>query len=674
MENKKLKKHTSEESTDIPDKESAGEIQDSNNESHESIDEGVNISFNKKVSSRVSITERKAQELLDKIKVSDIVEKVEKKQQEDEEARAAARLKEETIIEEKDYKSFSKEELVNALEELLKTEDIILIKNDVSLIKVAFWEKIKSEKEEKVEKFIAGGGEMKDFKPKPDPVEEKFNDVFNIYKEKRKKQLEGQEKDKEKNLEAKKQILEQIKKLIESEGNLKRTYDDFKELQDKWKEIGQIPRKEIQNLWESYHFLVEKFLDKVKINKELKDLDLKKNLEKKMELCEKTEELILEPSINKSFKLLQKYHDEWRDIGPVAQDKTEEIWERFRSATEKVNQRRKEHYSHLKEEQQNNYLAKVALCERAEEIVNSVVENEEGWRAKTEQLTELQNTWKTIGYTLKEHNDAIWERFRGAMNSFYESKKEFYGKINEELLTNYNKKLNLCVQAEAIQNNTNWKKTTEDFLNIQREWKEIGSVPRQHSDAIWKRLRSACDTFFNNKAAFFNNRGTIEQDNLNLKHELINKIKAYVFSDDHQQNLKALKDFQREWMDIGSIPVKDRDNIQKEFRDAVDKQFEKLNLSPVEKNTLAFKTKLESIKDSPDAKEFIMNERRFITNKISALKKEIQLFENNMGFFAQSKTADVLKKQFDDKIAKAAEEIKVLEEKLKFISAQAQSK
>lgn len=573
--------------------------------------------------------------------------------------------KPEEVIE--NYEQLTKEQLVELLEATVKEPDVTSIKTKIALIKVAFLKINKIEKDRQLEKYIAEGGVEEDYSPPEDQLEERFKLSFSIYKQNKAKYNQEQEKLKQDNLEKKKQILEELKVLISSEETLKKTYDEFKILQGRWKEIGMVPQGEINNLWQSYHFLVEKFFDKVKINKELRDLDLKKNLESKIKLCEKTEELLLETSILKSFKQLQKYHEEWKEIGPVANDKKDEIWERFKAATDKINERRREHYAKLYEDQKNNYEAKSVLCDKAEKLIAIEISSIKEWQDHTEQMNELFKIWKTIGPTPKKQNDEIWQRFKSSMNTFFTNKKEYFVEIKEQQVNNYNLKIDLCVQAEAMKNNTDWKKTTREMINLQKEWKNTGPVPRKNSDKIWKRFRAACDEFFNSKSEYYANIQDHEVNNLKLKQELIQKVEDYKFGEDKKENLKVIKEFQREWMDIGHVPIKEKEKLQNEFRLAVDKHLDNLKISSTEISTLNYKTRIEAMKDSQSVKNFIFKERNFISNKISKLREDVNLWENNIGFLTDTINANILKAEFEKKINKAKQNLTNFEAKLKVL-------
>ncbi|MBM3434997.1 MAG: DUF349 domain-containing protein [Bacteroidetes bacterium] len=566
-----------------------------------------------------------------------------------------------------DILKLSRQELVEMMEETVKETDINKIRKKVALIKVAFLKINKDEQHKKYEDVVSAGHEKADLITSGDELENRFNQAFSIYKDNRQVFLEDQEKVKVKNLESKKIILEELKALIESEESLKKTYDEFKALQEKWKEIGMVPKNTVNDLWQSYHFLVEKFFDKVKINKELRDLDLRKNLELKIEICEQTEGLLLETSILKSFKQLQKYHQHWKEIGPVPQDKKDEIWERFKNATDKINQRRREHYEKLEDTFKNNLMAKTALCDKAEEILQVENKSIKDWQNTTDQITELLKVWKTIGPAPRKQNDEIWDRFKTSLDTYFAGKKEFFQKIKEEQLNNYNLKLNLCAQAEAVKSSTDWKRTSQELINLQNEWKAIGPVPRKLSDKIWKRFRAACDEFFNAKSQFYSSIGKTESDNLKLKEDLIKKVEEFAYSDDKNANLEILKGFQREWTEIGHVPIREKERLQNEFRTSINKQLDKLKISKSEIQNINYRNRIEGLRDKPDSERIMSNEKAVLINKRKKIEEEIKLWENNIGFLAASKKASLLKEEFQKKIDNGKQEVEVLNQKIKML-------
>lgn len=582
-------------------------------------------------------------------------------------------VEEEVEFDDASYDLLSKEEVVETLEETVKNPDVNKIKQQVALLKIRYLKLIKEEKEKVLEKNLSEGEEEEKKEDIQKEMAERkhwddrFNKAFNQYKENKQSYLEEQERQKQLNLEEKKALLDELKSLIDSNESLKKIYDSFKEIQEKWKAIGPVPQSDITELWQNYHFYVEKFFDKVKISKELKELDLKKNLELKLSLCEKTEALLIEPSVFKAFNTLQQYHNEWKEIGTVPEDKKEEIWVRFKNASDLINQKRRDHYENLSKDQENNYQAKLALCNRAQEITNIDFTSFKQINETSTQVSDLLKTWKTIGPAPKQHNDDIWNRFRSILDSFYESKKQYVDKIKEEQLDNYNKKINLCIQAEAISQRNDWKKATDEILKLQKEWKEIGMVTRKQSDILWKRFRKACDEFFAAKQTYYANIESHEQTNLAKKEELIQRVIDAPFVESKEENLQIIKAFQREWMDIGYTPLSEKDRLWKEFRAAIDKRFEKLKISQDEIKNINYQQHIKNILDDNNASDGLYRERKTLQNKLSKLKEDVALWENNIGFFANSKNADLLKAEFEKKINKAKDEIVDIESKLKLL-------
>ena len=564
-----------------------------------------------------------------------------------------------------DYGHMDREQLVALLEETVQNEDVNIIKSKVAQIKVAYLALANKERQELYQN-AAASEEAENFEV-VDPLEERFKAAFGIYKHNKFRFTEDQEKIKVQNLDAKKKILDELKVLINSEETLKKTYDEFKALQDTWKGIGMVPKTEAQGLWQNYHFLIEKFFDKVKINKELKDLDLRKNLERKIELCEKAEELVLEPSITQSFKRLQELHEEWKEVGPVAQDKREEVWDRFKTATEKINDRRHEFYKQIQGDLEANHAAKVLLCEKAEQLVATEFNSIKQWQDSTHQVNELLKMWKSVGQAPQKVNNEIWNRFKAQLDLYFSNKKEYFGKLKDQQLNNYNLKVELCLQAESHKLSTDWKNSSRELIKLQEEWKKIGPVPRKHSEKIWKRFRIACDEFFNTKNEYFKGLQASEGGNLQIKLDIISQLNAFEYSDNRQESLSKVKELQRQWMDTGHVPIKEKDRIQAEFKAAVNKIYDKLKVDSQEASQMTYRSRFENTKDQPDAGRIINRERNGLQFKIDSLKEEILLWENNIGFFARSKQANLLKAEFEAKIAHAKEELASLEAKAKIL-------
>ena len=562
----------------------------------------------------------------------------------------------------------TKEALAAMLEEIVQEPDVMKIKDQVTAIRVHFMKLNKDDMDKEFEAFLEGGGDKDSYQHVPDESEKRFNAAFGIFKANRARQNELLDAQKVENLAQKQAILEELKGLIASEETLKKTYDDFRALQEKWKGIGQVPATENANLWNTYHFLVEKFFDKVNINRELRDLDMKKNLDAKILLCEKAEELLDEKSMSKAFTSLQKLHEDWKEIGPVPQDKKDEIWERFKAATDKINAIRREHYSKIQEEQNANLETKTALCEKAEELIGEEYNSVSAWQKKSTELSELFKVWKTVGPASKKQNEEIWTRFKTAMDTFFVRKKEFFSSLKDKQTENLERKINLCIEAEALQESTEWKKATEQFKRIQEEWKTIGPVPKRHSDKVWKRFRAACDTFFGRKAEHFSGMKEEESANLAAKQALIETIKNYELKPSRAENMEAIKSLQKQWIEIGHVPMKMKDSINSEYRKAVDALFDKMRSSQNEISTNEFREMIEGMKEDPESSDRMRREKTTLANKIQKLRDEIAVLENNIGFFSNSKNSELMKAEYEKKINKAKNDLKVLEAKLKIVN------
>ena len=564
------------------------------------------------------------------------------------------------------YQGLDREELLKEFQTLLNANNFDVLKQRARVIKEIFDAKSKEIYQIALDKFLSEGGVKEDYKNELDQLDIDFRKLYGEYRERRQKHLEKQEQDKIDNLEKKKAILEELRALLQQEGSLKEIYDTFNGLQAKWKEIGAVPRSEANSLWESYHFLIEKFYDKVKINKELLEIGMKK----KVALCERVESLLLEPSINDSFRQLQECHQLWKEIGRVSADKSDEIWERFKKASEAVNKRCQEHYEKIREEQNNNLLAKTALCEKLEDVLKTELLSVKDWNEATTKVTELFDLWKTIGPVPKEENENIWNRFKKPIDKFYEDKKEAFAKMKESQDENYQKKVELCLQAEVIAERSDWKRATEDLLKLQAEWKEVGYVAKKQSDKLWLRFREACDKFFERKSQDYQNRKESENENIAKKEALIQAVKEFSFTEDKQHNLDVIKDFQRQWSEVGFVSTDERNRLYAEFRKAIDAHFDKLQSDSIESNLNNFKMKL----DSSDGKRNVSREKKEFLDQIQKLQNDLNVWENNLGFLASSKQADLLKAEFDKKIEKAKAEIQLLKAKVKLLEESEKAK
>ena len=567
-----------------------------------------------------------------------------------------------------DYSGFTQIELVNALRDLLEDDDNHNIKNEVEVIKSVFYKNLNANIAEAKKKFLADDGIEDDFVAEEDPYENDIKDLLRRYRQIRIEFNKKMEFAKEDNLQLKYDVIEKIKGLINNEESINKTFNDFRDLQHTWREIGLVPQSKMKNLWDTYHFHVENFYDYIKINRELRDLDLKKNLEIKIVLCENAEELLVEPSIIKAFNILQKYHERWREVGPVPREQKDDIWERFKAATSKINKKHQEFFESRKDEQKKNFEAKSALCEKVEEISITDISNYREWDEKSKELVKLQKVWRTIGFAPKKDNNKIYERFRKACDKFFDAKREFYTKNKEIQQNNMQLKIDLCVQAEALKDVADWKKTTQDFINIQKKWKEIGPIPRKHSDVVWKRFRAACDFFFDKKSEHFSGMDSEQVTNLKKKEELIEKVlKLMSAGGEVSENLKLLKEYQREWTEIGYVPFKKKDDIQVKFRDAINKLFDELNIDEGKRNILKFRSKMSSYSESNRGVSKMRMERDKYMGKLKQLENDHVLLENNIGFFAKSKNAESLIADVKKKIEMSKQKIEFLKQKIRVI-------
>jgi len=501
-------------------------------------------------------------------------------------------------------------------------------------------------------------------------LERGFKELYSKYKLLRSNFLLTLEKNKEENLHSKNIIIDELKALLDKQEDLHQTFPAFRELQNRWKSIGPVPQSCNKDTWDTYQYLVEKFYDFVKINNELRDLDLKKNLELKIELCKKADNLINEPNIVLAFRKLQKLHEEWRDLGPVSKEQREEIWERFKTATSNINKRQQEYFEGQKDEQKKNLEMKSLLCEKVEAVAK--VENDENkdWNTLTKEIEQLQNEWKSVGFASKRDNQRIYDRFRAACDMFYDSKREHYSQFKSVMQENYEKKIALCEQAEALRDSQDWKKTTDLLINFQKRWKEIGPVARKQSDIVWKRFRAACDTFFDNKSKHFSSVDDSYEQNLNKKLELIQEINDYKLDSKPSENIENLKDFQTRWIEIGFVPIKDKERVQAAYRHAMETKFGDTRNPEQENRINRFKKHIKEVQSSSKGDRGIRAERDKLVLKFRQMESDIAVWENNIGFFAKSKNADSLLVDIERKIVSAKEELAQIEEQIKLIDKQ----
>ena len=556
--------------------------------------------------------------------------------------------------------TLGQEELIALFAEELATKPIQRLRPVVEAIKIAFYKRHRATIEAERKAFIEAGGQESEFTPSENDYEERFKQLLSDYRTARDKYIAEQEANKEANLRTKLQIIEELKELIGSDETLNTTFQRFRELQQRWKDTGLVPQQNVKDLWETYNLYVENFYNFIKINKELRDLDLKKNYEAKLSLCEQAEELTLDSQIVEAFRKLQKLHDEWREIGPVATEYKESLWERFKEASSRINKRHQEHFENLKAEQMKNLALKEELCQKAEALATRPMVARKEWDSASEELLEIQKVWKTIGFAPKRDNNRIYERFRAACDKFFELKREFYAGQKSEMEHNLAVKQELCAAAEALSLSEEWKEATDELIALQARWKQAGPVARRHSDAIWKRFRAACDKFFERKAAHFASQDSQHEDNLKLKQALLAEMKE---ADIKAGGFEAIKEFQRRWSQIGFVPIKHKDALQKEYKSIVDAMFATLRSSERDRSMSRFRERVSSMKGGAQ----LRSERERLFNKVRQLEQDIALLENNIGFFSKSKNAEVLIADVREKIERTKRDMAELIEKINLI-------
>ena len=572
---------------------------------------------------------------------------------------------EQTATDEQSLVGKSKTELVEMFAQLLETKPVQSLRGDAEAIKIAFYKLRRSEVEAQRKEFLDAGGKEEEFSPSVDGVEVNLKELFARYRKMRDEFVAGLEQAKEENLKVKLAIIEELKELVNSDETLNHTFNKFRELQQRWKETGPVPQANVKDTWETYNLHVENFYNFIKINNELRDLDLKKNYEAKISLCEQAEALVVESSVVSAFRKLQKLHDEWRETGPVANEFKEPLWERFKLASSRINKAHQEHFESLKGEQQKNLDMKTELCVKAEELSEQMLTSRKEWNKANDRLLEIQKVWKTIGFAPKKDNTRIYERFRNACDRFFALKRDYYAQLKAEMDHNLQLKNEICEAAESIKDSEDWKKTADELIALQKRWKEVGAVSRRHSDAVWKRFRAACDYFFERKAAHFSSVDNEQERNLQAKRELLEQMKA---CDVKEGGFEAIKAFQRKWSEIGYVPIKQKDALQKQYKEVVDAMFATLRGSEHDRSMDRFRSKLSSMKASGEKR--LRSERERLYNKVKQLEADIALLENNIGFFAHSKNAESMINDVRVKIEKAKAEMAETIEKVKLIDSE----
>ena len=568
----------------------------------------------------------------------------------------------ENIVEEaaENHVSYSEKtlaEIVRLFEELMNDEGRMKRAKDAEALKAAFYKRLQKEK------FDAGltatdvvpaeqtADEQEVVEETEDTVSENpfaeiekgFKDLYNRYRKEKADYNRQLDKEREDNLAVKEQVIADLKNLIEKQEDVNATFPEFREIQNRWRAAGPVPAQNFRNINETYQLYVEQFYDMVKINRELRDLDFKKNLEAKEQFCQAAEQLAENSNVVEAFRELQKLHEQWKEYGPVAKEYREQIWDRFKAATSVINKKYQAFFEGLKEQQAENLAKKTVLCEKVEEIAQREVLSSNQWNAFSKEIEDVQKEWKLIGFASKKDNQKIYDRFRAACDNFYGRKREFYTEYKDSMNANLEKKVALCEEAEALKTSTEWKKATDQFISLQKQWKEIGAVPRKKSDLLWKRFRAACDEFFAER----DKNAKPENDfygNLKAKQALIAEIKAYELKGDGS-DAEAMQEFQKRWQEIGFVPFKEKDNVAKAYKDALNEKFPRGQRRSGGK---APKSEME----------------RLII-KYNQLEQDVVTYENNIGFFSMSKNAEPLIRQMQERIAQAKAELNELAAKIR---------
>jgi hypothetical protein len=554
----------------------------------------------------------------------------------------------------------SKSELVDMMREAA-TRPIEEVKDEVQAIKAAFFALRRDELAREKEEFLANGNNDSDFTPKEDPDENNLKELLNVLKERRTEFNAAQEANREANLEKKRQIINLINEIANDPDNINRQFNRVKQLQQDFKDAGDVPATADTEVWKEFQRATERFYDVLKMNKELRDYDFKKNLELKQQLCEEAEALDDESDVVTAFRKLQELHNKWREIGPVAKELREELWARFKAASSAINKKYQSFFEERKSKEKENADAKNALCEKIEQITTDDLKTYAQWDEVTKQIIALQEDWKKLGYASRKANAALFARFRKSCDDFFAKKAEFYKSMKEELSSNLAKKIDLCERAEALMDSTEWKEATDKFVELQKEWKTIGPVVKKHSDAVWKRFIAACDHFFEQKKKENVNVHAVEHDNLKAKKEVIANLKATI-EEAGEDAAQTVRDLMDRWQEIGHVPFKEKDKIYAQYRELVDKAFETLNMrgSRPRGNAGSSRGPRQSGSDRG------LSERDRLVRTYEQRMSELKTFENNMGFLtANTKSGNSLVKEMERRIDSLKEEIAELEQKIK---------
>lgn len=564
-----------------------------------------------------------------------------------------------------DFKSFTTEEIIARMKELVTDFPVQQLKvlDTLPPIFDARWQR---EHDEALAAFTADGSPAEDFEFQSD-AKERFYNIYKLYKEKRSEYYKRMEEEKEENLRKKLEIIEELKALVEKEEAPNRTYQEFKALQERWRATGPVPPARVNDLLESYHLHVENFFNYIKLNRELRDLDLKKNLDAKTALCEQAERLLELNDVGTAFRQLQLLHQEWKEVGPVAADQKEAIWERFKAATSQINDNYHRFIDQLKAEQEGNLRAKEALCGRMEAILARTLSRHKEWNAAVTEVQAIQEEWKQAGLVPMKERNKILKRFRALCDTFFERRRAFTKELDRTYAENLRAKTALCEQAEALKDSTDWKATAQKLMELQKEWKATGPVARKHADKVWKRFRAACDYFFEQKKENLHDRYSEQTRNLEAKRALLEELRNFTPRETTEETVEALQDFQTRWTEIGFVPRKAKEALQSEFRTLMNGLYDQLDMGDFEKNIEAFKAKIGAFEASDNRESKLIEEREKLAGRMKQVENDLHVWENNIGFFSKSGKTNEVVKEFEKKIEGARHKLALMQEKLRII-------
>ena len=541
-------------------------------------------------------------------------------------------------------------------------------KDEVDYLKTAFYKLHIAEREAKLKAYLEAGGDPEQYQITPDELEEHFKAEMGIIKEKRAKLFKEQEAEKQENLTKKLAIIDKIKTMITTPDEANKNYQEFKTLQQQWREIKNVPAEKANELWRNYQLYVEQFYDMLRLNSEAREYDFKKNLELKTSLCEAAEKLADEEDVISAFHQLQKLHQEYREIGPVAKEQREEIWNRFKAASTVINKRHQQHFEGVRAKEEDNLARKTALCEKVEVIAAEENKGSGDWEKHTKEIIDIQAEWKTIGFAPQKMNVKIFERFRAACDDFFGRKAEYFKGLKTTFKENADKKRELIEKAKALQDSTDWKSTSDKLVALQKEWKTIGMVPKKLGDQLWNEFLGACNKFFEARNAAGAGQRSEEHSNLEKKRSIIAQLKAAAedASDNIQEKVQSLVE---EYQAVGHVPFKEKDKLYEEYHAVLDKLYKDLNISVAKRRLNNFKQNLKQVAER--GSNALDNERARLFRQYEALKQEIQTYENNLGFLnVSSKKGNSLIDEMNRKVQKLKDDMNLVREKIKAIDAE----